>query len=267
MSSLTVNSLLKPSSTTTSFTRPLSEYVWFSNVFAQGTRKFLIRADLHPILEYCFPVWSRHNEQLMTKVERFRKYFLKPLQNFSTALQKQTSATRTQDSWTSTPHPQFMPLQNNSQFRSLHHSRLISWFQIISNTRPDHALRLRHEKWSTTDKATFRRQSNRQTLAFFAPEITSSAALTRFQSCLSSSDLGELFVIKMISNLSQKSSTNFPALFIYEQVKQMTRNDKMITTSLNWIATSVTSLLKITAVYFPMSVSFSVYTGNTTGEC
>ena len=39
VSSLTVNSLLKPTSTT-SFTRPLSKYIWFSNASARETKTF-----------------------------------------------------------------------------------------------------------------------------------------------------------------------------------------------------------------------------------
>ena len=87
---------------------------------------------VRPILGYCSPVWSPHNKQLITKIERVQRFFTRAIPGLRTLPYR--SRLQNLELKTPTLHPRFMPLsQNITRIHSLHHPQ-ISRFHVISHT-------------------------------------------------------------------------------------------------------------------------------------
>ena len=103
---------ISPVSHTLILKRPLTQCLnsMIFKCFRSRDKNILARAYctyVRPILEYYTPVWNPHSGQLVTKIEGFQSLFNKSHSRIENiAIHMQTSATRTQDPRSSTPHPQ-----------------------------------------------------------------------------------------------------------------------------------------------------------------
>ena len=110
------------------------------------------------------PVWSPHNKQLITKIERVQGFYTRAIPGLRTLPYR--SRLQNLELKTPTPHPRFMPLsQNITRIHSLHHPQIFR-FHVISHTwshPPSTSRKMFHHS-----QAPFPHQSHRETLELSA---------------------------------------------------------------------------------------------------
>ena len=149
---------------------------------------------VRPILEYCSPVWSLHNKQLITKIELVQRFFTKAIPGLRT-----------------------LPYKSRLQklgLKTLEHRRLIHdlclchkilhefihWTipkcpVFMSSRTRGHILRLRQEKCSTTNRLHFLINRIVKPWNSLPPDINSSTTHSRFKACISNTDLTKYLTI------------------------------------------------------------------------
>ena len=165
--------------------------------FCSRDKRILTRAYctyVRPILEYCSPVWSPHNKQLITKIERVQRFFTRTIPGLRTL--------------------PYMIRLHKLGLKTLEHRRLIHDLCLchkiiynfthctipkfpnflLSRTR-GHTLRLRQEKCSTTHRLHFFTSRVVKPWNSLPPDIISSTTHSRFKSCVSSADLRKFLTI------------------------------------------------------------------------
>ena len=159
--------------------------------FRSRDKRILTRAYctyVRPILEYCSPVWSPQNKQLITKIERVQRFFTSAIPGLRTLPYRSRL--------------QKLGLQTLEHRRLIHdlclchkilhefiHCTIPKFPVFMSSRTRGHTLRLRQEKCSTTHRLHFFINRIVKPWNSLPPDIISSITHSRFKACISNTDL------------------------------------------------------------------------------
>ena len=165
--------------------------------FRSRDKRTLTRAYctyVQPILEYCSPVWSPQNKQLITKIECVQRFFTRAIPGLRTLPYRSRL--------------QKLVLQTLQHRRLIHdlclchkilhefiHCTIPKFPVFMSSRTRGHTLRLRQEKCSTTHRLHFLINRIVKPWNSLPPDIISSTTHSRFKACISNTDLTKYLTI------------------------------------------------------------------------